>query len=401
MFRALSLLLATLFALNLTARPVTQDEATLAAKAWVDRATPLRLENAQVQAIEAVPTERGDTLYYKVLLNNRHVLILSSDTHITPVVAVIEHHRLKIPASHPLLELLHGDLSRRHAVFVTAAASPEHRTNLTLATLVTQHQAQWDALLSCTPPPHPTHSPAILGGWERGGRLTHWYQESYNAYGDWEPGTVYDRHTPQHAPTGCVATAGAALLEFFRVPEGPSGLTRTCRLSGEPITLATKGGRYDWALLPAWRKGVEVSEEARELLGRVSYDVGVCTGTWYDPRMSGSTPYSLARALPEVFGIHVTYLQGAAQGDKKLIAAQHIYPQVRKGAPVVLGLMGTHSGHAAIAVGYAEDGFKTPFTRLFMGWGSRYDTWYALPETDIAGFNFPLLRDALTDLYKE
>ncbi len=398
---ALSILLATFFTLTLHARPVTSEEAARVAQAWADTATPILGKSAQVQAVEAVPMDAGGTLYYKVLLDNQRVLILASDTQITPVIAVIEYHRLRIPAGHPLLELLHGDLTRRHEVFVAAAADPKHRTNAELAELVAAHQRQWDTLLSRTEPPHAARLQTILEGWETGGRLTHWYQESYNVYGDWAPGTVYDRYTPQHAYTGCVATAGAALLEFFRVSEGPTGVERICRLSGEPCTLTTLGGTYDWSLLPKWRKGVALTEEASELLGRVSYDVGVCTGTWYDPRMSGSTPYSLARALPIYFGIQVTYLQGAAQGDKKLIAAQHIYPQLLKGAPVVCGLMGTQSGHAAIAVGYAEDAFATPYTKLFMGWGGRYDTWYALPETEIAGFSFPLLRDALTDLRKE
>ena len=50
---------------------------------------------------------------------------------------------------------------------------------------------------------------ALPGPW-RNDTLTHWNQSSWNNYGAWADGTVYDRYTPNHYVVGCVAVTGAA-----------------------------------------------------------------------------------------------------------------------------------------------------------------------------------------------
>ncbi len=395
-FRALKILFSVaLFIGSIAtafAREVTFEEAVRAAQRWSLANSPLIGATSKVIAAEAVSDETGCTLYYKVLFAEEKLFIVMGDTQLTPILAVVDTKQLRIPRTHPLLDLLNGDAKIRHKVFVSEATSSD---NAERKARIAANQHAWAQLLSDVPLPHSAKQTSIIKGWEPDGGLTHWYQESRNRYGTWQRGEVYDRYTPNHTYTGCVATAGATILEHLRIPQGPEQVTRMCRLEGKELPLTTLGGAYDWTLLPHWQPGVELSEEAKELLGRVSYDVGVCVATWYDPQMSGSAPSTLASALPKYFGVQTTYLKGSGEKEQRLSAAQHIYPQVNAGTPVVLGLMGAQSGHAAIAVGYGEDTMDIPYTRLFMGWGGWYDTWYALPEVSTCGALFPLLRDAV------
>ncbi len=380
---------AALLSATLSARDVSLVEAIRVAERWAELNAPIVGALSPAKAAAAETDNNGTTLYYKVLFPENKLAIVTSHTHLPPLLAVIDASQLNLPRTHPLLDLLNGDATFRREVFTVATDNPE------LNAAISAHQRIWAMLLSDEAPTVSVSAPTRIQGWEAGGAFTHWYQESRNRYGTWAVGEVYDRYTPNHTTTGCVATAGAALLQFLNVAQGPTDITRTCRLEGQALSLTTRGGPYDWSLLPKWERGVTLTEEAKELLGRVSYDVGVCTGTWYGAAMSGSTPSALAKALPRDFGVPSTYRQGRKGSANRLSAAQHLYPTVRAGTPVLLGLMGTRSGHAALAVGLGEDVAKVPYTRLFMGWGGWYDTWYALPEVEVGGVTFPLLRDSV------
>ncbi len=382
-------------AFNLWAREVSQEEAACVATRWSDENRCFLTSPQLLQPPVAIRTKTGKLLYYKVYLSHHQLMIVAGDTHIPPIIAVIQVRDKDLPSSHPLLDLIQGDLENRHALLVESAS-----VDATRLSYVTQNKRIWEHYLSSAPPLAKASIHHWIEGWKEGGYLTHWYQESYNRYGSWPQGEVYDRYTPKHTLTGCVATAGAALLQYFKIPKGPHGITRDCHLEGQPLPLTTLGGAYDWSHLPSdWPlQAKELSNEAKELLGRASYDMGVCVYTWYAPRMSGSAPSTLGWALP-LFGIQARYVKGEPNPKTpQLLPTEHIYPQILANTPVVLGLMGKLGGHAALAVGYGETTDGTPLTRLFMGWGGWYDTWYALPDVEKAGTPFTLLRDALTDL---
>lgn len=64
---------------------------------------------------------------------------------------------------------------------------------------------------------------------------THWTQDE-----------AYRTYTPEHCPPGCVAIAGAAIVQYYKVGEGPEQTSNTCRVNDEARTLSTADETYNW-----------------------------------------------------------------------------------------------------------------------------------------------------------
>ncbi len=227
---------------------------------------------------------------------------------------------------------------------------------------------------------------------------------------------MYDRYTPNNYLVGCVAVSGAAVLEHFQVPQGPTaGVVKTVGIGSdlnnitETSEYTTKGGAYDWSSLGEWTKGKTLDEEQKDLLGRVACDIGLCTGMAYTPSASGTMAGALAPAFVNDYGFaHAEYWYTVANypnynkkieeydGSSRKLTGNfyepYIYTQLRCGIPVPLGILtSSGGGHAVLAVGYGEES-DTSYTRIFMGWGGAGDAWYALPNIE----NYTAIDEVIT-----
>ncbi len=370
----------------LFAREVTMAEATQVASAWAKRNSVFAGETSQIQTPIPVTDANGTLLYYKVMLGARGMVIVSGDTHLDPVIAALpEATSPEIPEGHPLAALLLEDISQRRTALVTSTAKLR-TVSTAVEEAVERNTARWDELLGSggglqTFALNAVGAPARVYAYPKPWstrQITHWNQTSSNEYVTLAEHTLYNMYLPGlNGPSmyaGCVAIAGSAILEFFQVPEGPTGIPCKYQLNYVENEIVTLGGKFDWSLLPEWRKGVTLSDDARKLLATVAADVGVLVGTNYKNDGSAATPSELAVALGH-FGF-----TNASYTETRDIAAC-VYPQVRAGAPVYLAIKDTSDGggHAVVAVGYGEDDGNQPYTRLFMGWGGQHDAWYALP----------------------
>lgn len=217
----------------------------------------------------------------------------------------------------------------------------------------------------------------VVDGFEKNGRFTHWNQNKSGG----EP--CYDFYTPGNAPCGCVATACAAVMQYFSVTGPVEKISGLCSYNGVWSEYEAVGGVYDWSILPASfggeGSGSSLDESQRELLGRVAYDVGVGLGMAWTDGESGAAMSDIAGFFKDSYGFkdarHVSY-PSQAQISKL------VYNQCRAGAPVLLGIAAEDSdgGHAVVAVGYGLDSDGVERTRVFLGWGGVGDAWYALPD---------------------
>lgn len=420
---------STLAFLTLTAplfaTTVTPDEALLAAKAWA--AVNVSFLGDAIPAGEPTPTigKDGALLWYTVPFSGGASLVVAPDTCIEPVIAAIPHGDGALPPNHPLRILLESDLSNRLTVLKStsfqktskvmySASSPTLETptengetapTIELATAVKRAEAKWTNLIADLDLKHtdgiggsqshssslvydagsddndpdsddkaPDRVYAFIDAW-RNEKMTHWHQSGANSYNEWN--ALYNLYTPRKYDCGCVATIGAALLQFFNITTPPN-VTRTCMVDGDYVALTTMGGMYDWSILPQrWKDGISLTDNQKDLIGRVTYDMGVCLQMQYSGNGSGAMLSTLATVLRNDYGFaDARYVQDVtADHYEKLI-----YEQVRCGYPVALSISNSSSGHAVLAVGYGEDADNTGYTRIFMGWGGFYDAWYALPN---------------------
>lgn len=372
------------------ARPVTETEALAAAEAWSARNGHL-VETAEavsaVGAPEAVCGASGEVLFYLVpAANGEQTLAVAGETRLEPILAVFSGTGAAGGAA--MVDILRADATGRLAALGTGAV--QRLAVSAEAEAATPEEARWAELLGKPAAGAPVllaegiaDTPerqfAFIRAWQRE-QLTHWAQEKTNRYLTTVDVPVYNYHTPENYPCGCVATAAASVLEFLHVPAGPSGVTKACKVDGKSKDCTTKGGAYDWSILPTWvRGGTTLTEAQRELLGRVTYDVGVLLGMqWTSVASAASTP-----ALADVFATYFNL--PATRYTTNIMAADYgplIYAPILCGRPVILSIQGSTewSGHAVVAVGYAETTQGVAYTRIFMGYGGTQDGWYALPK---------------------
>ena len=419
-------LLAVVFAAAdvVFAAAVTPEQAKVMANAWASENTSFGAGGAAKDVCAVCDTNAAKTvLWYQVSMTGGGALMVAPVTEIEPVVAALEVDPGVLPSAHPLRGILMGDMRRRLKFLglydedgVVARAVGVSRTAVTRGTGVARpvddtaakvasewgakQSSKWDRLLakgsSRASDSVGVNDPiateiSIVKGFEKGGYLTHWNQ------GSWAGGYCYNLYTPNHAVCGCVATAAAALMQFFQVEAVAPYESSTCTYQGKKfeVVFGEKAKTmqseedpkfYDWSLFEGCETVAQIEEKlrdpengeaARDVIGRLAYDAGVCLGMMWDmPDGSGSGAVTahIADVLTKQFG----FTAARSVSPKQEHYAKLIYAQIRAGVPVGMGI----DGHAVVACGFGRDGDGVERVRVFMGWGGSGDAWYALPYID-------------------
>ena len=388
------------------AEETTEDDARMAARGWslLNGSTFGALGSVKDVLVEK--DDQGKVLWYVVVMDGG-AAVVAPDTEIEPVLAVMPGSDGVIPKGSALDAMLRRDLGnrlaplRRPPVKLASAATPA-----ALPTPVRSKSSdKWSKLhrISTMKFMSKGGNPATIVRWLDGWNspntqgdvqtLRFWNQDSSPAY--FKNGVIFNKYTPHNYYCGCVATAGAAIMHYFRAPSG-NVITKTCSegpsmYATSPIELTTKGGTYDWSLIDGvnltYGLPGTLSDAAVDLLGRVAYDCGVGCEMAYSAEGSGSNTCKLQDSFRKVFNAThaqlVTKDGGPYGGGKKAdIGPENygkiIYNQIRGGAPIALGI----DGHEVVACGYGFDVDETDYTYIFLGWGGSNDAWYALPTID-------------------
>ncbi len=371
------ILFATLIGLlalgKLSAREVSPMEAQVAASRWAAQNAPLAGGATEAQIPVAVQNAEGTTLYYKVLLGEKGMLILSADTRQEPIIAAFPNATsVDFPEGHPLPDLLAQSFSAYQATRDAAPTPAEEEA-----------EASWKKLIG------PVRAYAMNGppnsawfvcdeGWVDG-TYNHWTQDG-DIYNRYVYMAIKELGIREAYPAGCTAVAGAALIQYFGVTKGPdAGLTPGGHVGSNK--LETLGGTYDWSLMS--------DKTARsDLVARVLYDVGVCSNMNYSSASTAQL-WNLAAALKTYYGFHTASHSWGPTHESLL------YTQLRCGRPVVVACYGSgNTGHTMVAAGYGEDTNAKSYVRIFMGYAGTGDSWYSMPTVS----NFTWLRDTVTGI---
>ena len=425
-------ILAVALALIAQATPVTPFQAKQAARAWAQRNAAFAGEDAIDASLTAVAVTNaeGVTLWYRVSLNNGSCIVVSPVTELEPVIACLENvPKNGLPSGHPMRAMLERDMAdrlKKLGLYTSAPTGPTLMGAAPTASQATpadpvmvawaeQGKAKWARLAGGTggiqlmaavtngvDDAGMAEIVCVAKGFEKGGPLTHWNQEE-----DKLGKKCYNLYTPNNYPCGCVATAMAAMLQFFGAnatkanysPEGDG-----CKVDGVAINAVTMSGGgdlvpegveyYDWSLLDDmtslsdYADDSKMNDDIRDLLGRVAYDAGVMLSMEWGWSGSGANTEDIAKALKAFQKVDIdsetstglracAVLNPAENQYEKLI-----YFPCRLGKPVGLGINqegGGTGGHAVLAVGFGWDDESNARVRIFAGWGGIGDGWYALP----------------------
>ena len=398
--RVLLAFIASVTACATYAEEVTPAMALAAADAWAERNAQFETGNNATNVITVCDTNAAQTvLWHQVSMAGGGCLIIAPVTEIEPVIMALERDPGELPAAHPLHGILTLDMrgrlrflnlypenapssGGRLRLAASSSSEPEEdeekaaHKEVVRQEWAEQQQSKWEKLraprkggkarlgadLTKAAPDSEMKYKIVLPGFEPSGKLTHWNQG----------GGVYNMYTPGGVPCGCVATAAAAMMEYFHVGEKAGQEIETGKADagttylGKAYASKTKGGKYDWA------------NANSELYGRVAYDAGVAVGMGWNVGGSGASEMATAKALVEYFGFQEARYVDSPRPDQY---EKLIYAQCRSGAPVGMGIHKSQggSGHSAVAVGYGIDDDDVERVRVFLGWGGSGDGWYALP----------------------
>ncbi|MBB6275685.1 C10 family peptidase [Porphyromonas circumdentaria] len=193
----------------------------------------------------------------------------------------------------------------------------------------------------------------------------------------WNQDYPYSSATPSNMPTGCVATAAAQIMRYYRWPDesigGPisyydvfSNITRT-------VTFGTK---YNWDKMPE-SYSVNDPTYTQEKVAQVGYllrDVGLGARMNYSAGGSGAWEHNLVKTLRENFkynkglSLKLRYNHNAKEWEEL------IQKELQAKRPVFYTGYQTGGGHAFVCDGYNQEGLY----HFNWGWGGMADGYFRL-----------------------
>ncbi len=207
----------------------------------------------------------------------------------------------------------------------------------------------------------------------------------------WGQSYPYNIYTPtvggSKTPTGCVATAFAQIMKYFEYPERGQGSHSYISDTHHLNLSANFNHEYYWEKMLDSYSGNE-SDEAKEAVARLMYDVGVAFEMDYDPYGSGAYPDDALNVMPTYF----KYSSNIKGKSRYYVSSDDVWFNIAKDQidltlPVAFSIYGSSGGHEVVIDGYRiSDGAIT--FHINMGWSGSYDGYYSLNNVSPGGMMF-------------
>lgn len=180
---------------------------------------------------------------------------------------------------------------------------------------------------------------------------TEWGQQS--PYNDMCP--IIDG---QHAPTGCVATAMAQVMYYYKWPEQGHGIVEGYYISGKGVDEATDLSKsiYQWNLmLPQYTTGA--SKDSREAVALLLHDIGRSVHMDYDSSESGASSHYVIPVLTTNFD----YDKGGRFLQRNFCSTEKwedvLRSEISNGRPVMYSASNGSTSHEFVCDGYDDKGY--------------------------------------------
>ena len=379
---------------SIPAAPVTASQAKRAARNWLsgDPALGCRLLGGVADARTCTPTNGAS--FHVVKMAEGGFVVMSADTTRAPVVAFSSGDDLEETDANPLWVLLKKDLAIRTKA---ASGGGTRLMSATVSDEAAANEAKWAKLLGggvqlmsaqgISSVSDVRVAPFVQSKW---GQST--------AGG----GNCFNYYTPNNYFCGCVATAGAQIMRYFRYPTASVApyTNPNCAVDDEPRTLTTQGGVYDWDQMPL-EPSSSMTPIQRQEIGKLTSDVGICCSMNYRSGGSGTGGYLLVHALTNHFGYANALAYWGWNGEDLSgtdAVKNALLSNFDAGLPVLASVQAADGGHAIVGDGY---GYKdnTLYIHFNMGWGGGSDAWYAPPALGTSSYNFNMLDGFVYNIF--
>ncbi|WP_455634436.1 C10 family peptidase [Parabacteroides sp.] len=210
----------------------------------------------------------------------------------------------------------------------------------------------------------------------------------------WNQGEPYNRQTPifdteygpQHAVTGCVATALGIVMRFHEYPDIVTSDERITEYYQLPVTYEA----YDWSKMPlVYTPGY--SEEEANAVAALMWNIGANVEMEYGANGSGAVTSNAVMKLNTVFG-YSEEVQFVWKSDYRWTEwKQMVRTELDNGRPVIYSGSNTEGGHAFICDGYKEN----EAFHINWGWGGNGNGYFLLTALDSEGGDNPYVLSGM------
>ncbi len=375
-----------------SAETVTASQAKTAVSRWLGASSALGspMQGEVSDVCTCSPTNGAS--FHVVKLSEGGFVVTSSDTQREPIVAFSSEGDLVEDDRNPLWVLLRNDLALR----TQGGGSSGGMRLMGVSPVAAANEAKWAKLLGGGAQLMSAQGVSSVSDMRVAPFVqSKWGQDEVG--GDY----CYNYYTPNHYVCGCVATAGAQIMRYFRYPTAamPQFTNPNCAVDGATTSLTTQGGTYSWDAMPLVPNS-SITLSQRQAIGKLTSDVGICCSVDYSSGGSGAGGYQLVHALTNHFGYasalaywkHKEDLSGTDAIKNALLS------NFDAGLPVLASVLDGSGGHAIVGDGY---GYKdnTLYIHFNMGWGGYSDAWYAPPALGTSDYNFNVLDGFVYNIF--
>lgn len=388
--------------------PVAPDDASTAARNWLARrGSPMRVRfgSGAVAQTHTFTNETGVAAFHVVEMAGGGYVVTSGDTLLPPVVAFSGSKSPALSAGSALRTLLERDMARRADAAGAAGVALRRKAPANASSF----ECQWADLLAeaAGDAGRPMRKAAFE---ELPDVRVEPLVSSLWGQGEWNGEKTFNLYTPSNYICGCVATAGAQIMRFWKKPVGEvTPGEYACTIDGKPVRLSMFGGVYDWENMPKLDVLCE-SESQRQAIGKLTYDLGVASMMDWAEDGSGTMCVFAARALRERFGYasatsYYDWFENASLNQNLRDATSFrnaILGSLDAGMPALLGLNGAETGHAVVVDGYGFDGESDLiYCHLNCGWEGDEDLWYNLVGESLTSFELTYMDECVYNIHPD
>jgi hypothetical protein len=363
----LFLILLTFFPSGLLARPVDLAEAEKAAQTWVSRDNPqknARLTPADFTLGTVTPlTYQGAVVGYAASLSPQGFIILPAATELSPIQFISYESFYESIKDHPFLLIIQERLSA-NLQKLGYLPSPDLLLGQGIGSRdqqqVDQNERAWGNLAQDR-----SLSQTISSSLMAPLLTSKWSQDS-----------PYNLKTPGPGlyPTGCVATALAQVMYYWKYPSSGQGTHSYEWVYGGTTLSADFNHPYNWAqMIDDYSLGA--STEQQDAVAQLMADVGRAIDMQYTPTASAAHLSNNAALVTffkyspfytpifrRDFGTTAEWFETfKAQLNSRLVVPMAVYPFT----------------HAIVIDGYRTDNYLN-LVHVNIGWGGLYDGYYTL-----------------------
>jgi hypothetical protein len=222
---------------------------------------------------------------------------------------------------------------------------------------------------------------------------------TWNQGDNQDPSRTYNKYAPKLSTctpvTGCVSTAIAQVMRYWRWPDRGVGSSSITTVEGKVESVNHGSYAFDWANMPLSledAKGDPVATTAQiDAVAKLMQHVGYAMSTNYTCTKTGSgaNTRAAAQVLPEKFRyqdtIRVIEWAEAKTYDNMFNSIRTELDATPRRRPLLMSIKNTTGGgHAIVVDGYQIVG-STKDVMVNMGWGGQHNGFYNMSQSWITG----------------